>query len=144
MQPPDDEVDVREEADLVESDDIEVLDALDGDEIEVLADDTLDGDTLDAEPATGTVVTPRPPRVDPRIRARRIAVAREQGRRRLRVVLVLLSLIVVAGTAWLIVHSPFLDVDHIVVAGVPESRVAAVVAASGISRHDPLLLVSTG
>ena len=54
------------------------------------------------------------------------------------------SVIVVAGSGWLIVRSPFLNVDHIVVTGVPESRVAAVIAASGVHRHDPLLLVPTG
>ena len=126
MQPPDDDLDVRE-GDNLHGDEIEVLDAdvLDGDDIEVIEEDAV-------------------PRVDPRIRARRIAVAREQGRRRLRVVLVLLSLIVVAGSAWLIVHSAFLDVDHIVVTGLPEQRVAAVGAAAGVSRHDPLLLVSSG
>ena len=37
-----------------------------------------------------------------------------------------------------------LDVDHIVVTGVPPERVAAVIAASGVHRRDPLLLVSTG
>ena len=82
--------------------------------------------------------------IDPRIRARRIAVAREQGRRRLRVVLVVLSLFVLFGTAWLVVQSPLLDVDHIVVTGIPPERVAAVIAASGVHRRDPLLLVSTG
>ena len=82
--------------------------------------------------------------IDPRIRARRIAVAREQGRRRLRVVLVVLTVFVVIGTGWLVVQSPMLDVDHIVVTGIPPERVAAVIAASGVHRRDPLLLVSTG
>ena len=84
-------------------------------------------------------------RIDPRIRARRIAVAREQGRRRLRVVLVVLTrLRGASGRAWLVVQSPMLDVDHIVVTGIPPERVAAVIAASGVHRRDPLLLVSTG
>jgi cell division septal protein FtsQ len=82
--------------------------------------------------------------VDPRIRARRIAVAREQGRRRLRVVLVGLSLFVLVGSVWLFIESPFVDVDHIVVVGISKDRVAAVIAASGVHRRDPLLLVSTG
>ncbi len=82
--------------------------------------------------------------IDPRIRARRVAVAREQGRRRLRVVLVALTLFVVLGSGWLVVQSPLLDVDHIVVTGIPPERVAAVIAASGVHRRDPLLLVSTG
>jgi cell division protein FtsQ len=84
------------------------------------------------------------PRVDPRIRARRIAVARERGRRRLRVVLVGLSAFVLAGSAYLFVESPFVDVDHIVVTGVPPDRVAQLIAASGVHRRDALLFVSTG
>ena len=106
--------------------------ALASDDIEVLT-----------EPADARVAD-RPPLVDPRIRARRIAVAREQGRRRLRVVLVGLSLFVLVGSGWLFVRSPFVDVDNIVVIGVPQARVAQVIAASGVKRGNPLLLVSTG
>lgn len=135
----DDDVVDTVDGDTVDGDDIEVLDRdipdiIDGDDIEVLEG----GDEAAATPA------PRRPPVDPRIRARRIAVAREQGRRRLRVVLVFLSVIVVAGSAWLVVHSPFLNVDHIVVTGVRGERAATIIAAAGVHRHDPLLLVSTG
>jgi cell division protein FtsQ len=144
MQPPDnelgtDDIDAREVIAVFDGDDIEVLE----DDIEVLDNDSKDDiEALEDAPADALVV-PRPP-VDPRIRARRIAVAREQGRRRLRVVLVLLSIFVAVGFAWLIVQSPFFDVDHIVVTGVPEARVAAVVAATGVHRHDALLMVSAG
>ena len=132
--------------------DVVDLTTLDGDDIEILhrdETDVLEAAVVPDGPAVPEPV-PAPPGgvrrlpVDPRIRARRIAVAREQGRRRLRVVLVLLTVIVVAGSAWLLVNSPFFDVDHIVVTGVPKARVAAFVAASGVHRHDPLLLVSAG
>lgn len=83
------------------------------------------------------------PVVDPRFHARRVEVARELGQRRLRVVLVVLSLLIVAGTAVLVVRSPFLDVDHIVVTGIPQDRIPAVIAASGVHRRDPMMLVST-
>jgi cell division protein FtsQ len=129
--------------------------SLPADDIEVV-DDVIDLTTLDDEVADDPIATEISVThdgdvhahatgltVDPRIRARRIAVEREQGRRRLRVVLVGLSLFVVFGTAWLVVQSPLLDVDHIVVTGIPPERVAAVIAASGVHRHDPLLLVST-
>jgi cell division protein FtsQ len=43
-----------------------------------------------------------------------------------------------------LVHSPFFDVDHVVVTGVPEASVAAIVTASGVHRRDPLLLLSAG
>jgi cell division protein FtsQ len=102
--------------------------------------DRVDQDAV----AAGGSPRPRRPAVDPRIRARRIEVAREQGRRRLRVLLIALSVFVVAGTGWLVVRSPMLDVDHIVVTGVPPGRAASIVAASGVHRRDPLLLVSTG
>ncbi|MDQ1467421.1 MAG: cell division protein FtsQ [Actinomycetota bacterium] len=141
-------------------DDIEVIGDVEViDDIEVIEADVTDIDLVDDE-AIEAVVVPaemvpddqvqaevpagvRRPPVDPRIRARRVAVAREQGRRRLRVVLVGLSLVVAVGSAWLLVQSPILDVDHIVVSGVPNARLAAVIAATGVHRHDALLLVST-
>lgn len=177
MQPPDDDLEVRDESgsggvvdltafevagpdireeqapDTGAETDVESVGDFEGDDIEILHSDEIEIDALDAEiarvPEVPVAVEPQPnavrrPPVDPRIRARRIAVAREQGRRRLRVVLVLLTVIVVAGSAWLLVNSPFLDVDHIVVTGVPKARVAAVIAASGVHRHDPLLMVSAG
>jgi cell division septal protein FtsQ len=162
VQPPDDEI-VIVEADLEMIDDIggsrdvaslgdvalpgvdiEVLDDVEvlDDDIEVLGVVELPADAAGDESSAAAQLG-RPPLVDPRIRARRIAVAREQGRRRLRVLLVVLSVFVVVGTAWLLVVSPILDVDHIVVVGVPPERVAEVIAASGVRRGDPLLLVST-
>ena len=147
----DDPVEELEESENVEAeqagDAVEAVAVFDGDDIEILHSDETELPVADETVAPPDAPLPgaaRRPPVDPRIRARRIAVAREQGRRRLRVVLVLLSVIVIAGSGWLIVQSPFLDVDHIVVTGVPEARVAAVVAASGVHRHDALLLVSSG
>jgi cell division protein FtsQ len=100
-----------------------------------------DADAVDAD-----VVSPRAlhPPVDPRIHARRVEVEREQDRRRLRTLVAALSVFVLAGTGWLVVRSPFLDVDHIVVEGVPQTRAAAIIAASGVERRDPMLLVSSG
>jgi cell division protein FtsQ len=152
MQPPDDSshlgIDTEDEIEVIEAevidDDIGVIDVIDRDE-----NDGGENDDATALPSAPLPGAPHPgavrrPVVDPRIRARRIAVAREQGRRRLRVVLVLLTFVVVAGSAWLVVQSPFLDVDHIEVTGVPSARAAALIAATGVHRHDPLLLVSTG
>ena len=147
MRPPHDSFSDR---DTVVDDEIEVLD----DDLEVIEAEvapdigeeeaaTEIGEEAPAPAETRPGPARRPP-VDPRIRARRIAVAREQGRRRLRVVLVGLTVLVVAGSAWLLVQSPILDVDHIRITGVPNERIAALVAATGVHRHDPLLLVSTG
>jgi POTRA domain, FtsQ-type len=138
VQPPDDDIAVDDIGVVdITVDDIAVLDD------EALAVEDIAVEDIAVEDSADQRRALRRPPVDPRIRARRIAVAREQGRRRLRIVVVLMTLFVVAGTAWLLVQSPILDVDHIVVVGVPQERVAAVIAASGIHRHDPLLLVST-
>lgn len=79
------------------------------------------------------------PRIDPRIAARRIGVARAAGRRRLRRLLVALGIVVVLGAAVGVVFSPLLDVDRFDVRGA-DDRVADVVAASGIDRGTPILL----
>ncbi len=95
------------------------------------------------ERAASEVRSAAPP-VDPRIEARRIAVEQEQGRQRLRLLVLALGAFVVLGSLWLLVQSPLLDVDRVVVTGVPSGRVAAVAAASGVHRHDPILFVSSG
>ncbi len=76
--------------------------------------------------------------IDPRLRARRIAVRRDEGRRRLRRLSVLG---VVAAVALLVVgitRSPLLDVDRIQVVGAVHTPVDAVQRASGIRRHSPM------
>ena len=80
---------------------------------------------------------------DPRFRQRRIEVARQAGRRRLRVVLGGI------GTAGLLVgvlgalHSPLFSVRHVSVSGAPDIPRAALLAASGLSSHPPLVDVDT-
>ncbi|MBV8559692.1 MAG: hypothetical protein JO050_02895, partial [Acidimicrobiia bacterium] len=51
--------------------------------------------------------------IDPRFRQRRIEVRRLEGRRRLRVLLVLAGFFFAALLAWAVTRSPFLDVDHV-------------------------------
>ena len=82
--------------------------------------------------------------IDPRIRARRVAVVREQGQRRLRLILFVLAFLGVLGLAWLAIESAALDVDHIEVSGTRGVPVAEVVAASGIHHGDALTFVDTG
>jgi cell division protein FtsQ len=83
------------------------------------------------------------PRMDPRIRARRVEVARAAGRRRLRRlgIAAALTLAVLAATG--LVLSPLLDVDHVVVVGAG-ARASQVRAAAAVDRGAPLLLVDTG
>lgn len=81
----------------------------------------------------------KPPPVDPRLRARRIEVRRREGRRRLRRLLALLVITLLAAAAWGISRSPLLDVDHIDVSGLRRADLDQVVAASGVTRGDALL-----
>jgi cell division protein FtsQ len=83
-------------------------------------------------------------RIDPRIRERVIEVRREAGRRRLRILLVVSSVLSAAGLAFLAVTSPVLDVDRIQVTGALHVTMAQVRTASGVRTHDHLLFVDTG
>lgn len=85
---------------------------------------------------TGQVTAPGGPRVpiDPRIRQRRIAVKREEGRRRLRVLVSVAAAVATGAAGWLLTRSPLLDVDHVRVEGAVHVRPAAVVAAAGLRR----------
>ena len=82
--------------------------------------------------------------IDPRIRARRIAVQRDEGRKRLHRVAVLAGVAATFIASWGITQTPLLDVDHIEVLGAGQSGVAAVEAATGIERGDALLTSGVG
>lgn len=81
--------------------------------------------------------------IDPRIHARRLEVARAAARRRLRVTMAVASAVVVAGLAYLVVHSPLLDVDRVRVEGTRNLTADQVVAAAGVERGAPLLVLDT-
>ena len=83
-------------------------------------------------------------RVDPRLRARRVAVIRQQGRHRLHILVGATTLAVLVGAAWLVVQSPLLDVEHIAVQGAQEVAEQDVRAAAGVDVGDPLVLVDVG
>lgn len=97
------------------------------------------------KPRTKAKTKPRP-RVpmEPRLRDRRIAVVREQGRRRLRRLRVVACVLGFATLGAGAALSPLLDVDHVAVRGVTGPRVAEIRAATGVSTGEPLLLVDTG
>lgn len=91
------------------------------------------------EPRVGTISG-----IDPRIRARRIEVQRDAGRRRLRRLVDLgLVLAVVAGFAGAL-RSPLLDVEEITVSGASRTGAEAVVEAAGIERGEQLMDVRLG
>lgn len=84
-------------------------------------------------------------RIDPRISARRTAVLREQGRRRLRIVAIGLGGTVVLVGAWLLVlHTPLFAARSISVTGNVHETAAQVVSQSGLAGHPPLLDVNAG
>jgi cell division protein FtsQ len=85
-----------------------------------------------------------PARIDPRIEERLIEVQREAGRRRLRILLIVSCVSSALGLAYLVVMSPFLDVDHVTVTGQRHVTTAQVRGAARVRHGDHLLLVDTG
>jgi cell division protein FtsQ len=90
------------------------------------------------------VAAPRPLAIDPRFRARRIAVLRHEGRRRRT------RLLWVAGAVGLVLagigvtRTPVLDVDHVVVTGAAHTGAEVVQDAAGIAPGDPMVDVDSG
>ncbi len=78
-------------------------------------------------------------RIDPRLRQRRIAVRRAEGRRRLRFLLVLLVVAGLCAGAWYASRSPLLDLDHVEIAGVDPAQAARIELATGVEYGTPLL-----
>lgn len=93
---------------------------------------------------TDTVDRPVTTTIDPRIRARRIAVQRDEGRKRLRRLVLGTGGVVIAVGLWGLTRTPLLDVDHVRVAGAHRSGAAAVAAAAGIEAGDALLTTDVG
>lgn len=93
--------------------------------------------------AGGTATAERA-RLDPRIRARRIEVRRQQGRRRLRVLLGLVLGAALVGLGYAVANSALLDVDELAVTGNARTPADDVVAASGLEPGEPLLLLDVG
>ena len=84
------------------------------------------------------------PRIDPRLQERRIAVKRDEGRRRLRFLVV--SVVVVALGAGLAgaTRSPLLDVDLIEVTGAEHVAADTVLHTAGVRPGDLMVDVDTG
>jgi len=90
------------------------------------------------------VATETAPDTHPLVRERRIAVARQLGRRRLRRLGVVLGLGVVIGLlAWCVLAEP-LDIDELTVDGVARLDETQVVGLADVAMGDPLLLARTG
>ncbi len=79
--------------------------------------------------------------LDPRMRARRIAVIRAQGRRRLHVLAGAVGIVLVAAAGWGISRTPLLDVDRITVTGVDPAKRAEILESSTLSAGLPMLFL---
>ncbi|MFP5316951.1 MAG: cell division protein FtsQ/DivIB [Acidimicrobiia bacterium] len=77
--------------------------------------------------------------MDPRIRRRRIEVRRDEGRRRLRLLVAGVVVLVLTGAIWFGLRSPLLDVDRVTVRGAEYSSVEHVREAAGIPVGQPLV-----
>ena len=80
---------------------------------------------------TTTSGTPRM-RMDPRIRERRVAVLRDAGRRRLRLLLAGLGAVGVVALAFGLTRSPVFDVDEVRVLGAARTSAAEIEEAGGL------------
>jgi len=83
---------------------------------------------------------PAAPPLDPRLRARRIAVRRDEGRRRLKRLLLLVAGAAVVLAAVAVLRSPVLDVDEVAVTGARRLDPDELREVAGIGLGRPLLL----
>jgi cell division protein FtsQ len=82
--------------------------------------------------------------IDPRFRARRVMVVRQQGRRRLRALVAALATLVALAAVWMILESPLLDIDHVDVVGAQHVSADTVRAAAKVRVGAPLAFVNLG
>ena len=77
-------------------------------------------------------------RMDPRIRERRVAVRRDEGRRRLRILLAAAAVAGVVALAFGVTRTPLLDVDRVRVLGAASTDPATISRAAGLDRKPQL------
>ena len=94
-------------------------------------------------PPAGSARPPRAP-INPRVAARRTAVTRQQGRRRLRVLVALCIGTSVLVGAWYLVHSSLFSARVVTVVGATHETAAQVISAAGLSARPPLVTISAG
>lgn len=104
----------------------------------VIGDDLDSSGILDALPAAKAM--------DPRVRARRAAVSRERGRRRLMVMVAVGAVVMIAVTVLAVLSSSLFAVDEVVVQGGPYTQARNGVLLDEVIedlRGQPVLLVDT-
>jgi cell division protein FtsQ len=92
----------------------------------------------------GAAKTALPVVVDPRMRSRRIAVRRDQRKRRFKRLTVALAAVAVLVAAVVATQTPLLDVDRVRIDGVGHTAAADVRRAAGISPGDTMVGVDVG
>lgn len=114
-----------------------------GREVEVEVEVATDvGVESDGPQAAVEVEGPRSRRrvpIDPRIRDRRIAIRRDEGRRRLRFLAAAISVAAVAAGSVGVLHSPLLAVSSVAIEGNRQTARADLIRAAGLSHH-PLMI----
>ncbi|MGC8628379.1 MAG: cell division protein FtsQ/DivIB [Acidimicrobiales bacterium] len=100
----------------------------------------------DAAPGPPRAGTARPARqyVDPRFRRRWVEARRAEGRRRLRVLLVVLAVLALGGLSVGLVYSPLLRVRDVIVVGDAHTPRAQLLAAAGLSQPGRVPMVDAG
>jgi len=93
-------------------------------------------------PGLPTGVRRRAGDADPRIRARKLAVQREAGRRRLRVIAVAVALVALAVTGLVLVHTSLFAARSIEISGALHEPRAEVLRVTGLASHPPLIDVN--
>ena len=97
----------------------------------------MTGTRLAAEPASPIAAPPMP--IDPRIRARRLEVRRDQRRGRRRIGLVVAIALTVVAAGWGATRSPLLAVRQIEVRGTSHVSRSELVAAAGLDHRRQML-----
>ena len=82
--------------------------------------------------------------VDPRIRQRRVTVARDAGRRRLRRLVIAAAVLVVGLVVLGLTWTPALDIEQVEVRGADRTAPEAVIGAAAVAPGDPLAWFDTG
>jgi cell division protein FtsQ len=85
------------------------------------------------------------PAIDPRIRQRRAAIRRSEGRRRLTLLVAVAAVVVVVVIGWALLHTRWFSAQVVSIDGIhPHTSVAAIEAAAGLVGHPPLISVDPG
>lgn len=79
--------------------------------------------------------------IDPRLEARRMAVAEQRARHRLTRLLTILTVAALAGAAVWILRSPLFSVEHLVVEGTESPSISDILSAAGVGLGTPLVEV---